>query len=235
MLPAINPVLGDLLSHASQTAPKGLADAERSTFTEQADGAIVSPYLPANAAVSIEEAVAEAFATSQGVLCLTRTRNHLLMWAHYGEGHKGMLLEFNEHHSCFRRQSGKSKFQGRLMPVTYDDSRPQVSAWRSEAFGRSLSTKALEWAYEQEVRLFWQLAEADKTVGNDAHGRPIHLYATPAAALVSVTLGARVTSHYVATVRESLAATSLTKHVNLWTAEVDRAHFRINYVPSRLV
>jgi Protein of unknown function (DUF2971) len=175
--------------------------------------------------VSLTEAVREAYKVSLGVLCLTRTQRHLLMWSHYADGHRGMLLEFDEEHPSFRRSIPGTHFQGRLIPVTYSDTRPTVKNRTADAFAKSLSAKALEWAYEQEVRMFLPLSEAELTSLTDSYGAPIHLLEVPSDALKGVTLGCL--SDDVATVRSLLIDAA--PHVAVATARLDVEEYRLHY------
>lgn len=38
-----------------------------------------------------------------GIFCLTRDPHSLLMWAHYADEHRGMLLAFDQDHAFFKR------------------------------------------------------------------------------------------------------------------------------------
>ena len=177
--------------------------------------------------VSLTEAVREAYKVSLGVLCLTRTQRHLLMWSHYADGHRGMLLEFDEGHPSFRRSIPATQFQGRLVPVTYSDTHFPVKSHSADDFANSLSTKALEWAYEQEVRMFLPLSDAESTSLSDPYGTPIHLLEIPSAALKSITLGCLSTDM---THVQSLLS-SAAPHVAVATARLDAQEYRLHYSP----
>ncbi len=178
--------------------------------------------------ISLTDAVREAYKVSLGVLCLTRTRRHLLMWSHYTDGHRGMLLEFDEDHASFSRNIPDSHFLGRLVPVTYSDTRPLVKNHSADDFAKSLSTKALEWAYEQEVRMFLPLSDGESTGKDDAYGAPIHLLNIPSEALKSVTLGCL--SSDAARVRSLLSGVA--SHVVVATARLDAQEYQIHYSPA---
>jgi Protein of unknown function (DUF2971) len=100
-----------------------------------------------------------------GVLCLSRSPKSLLMWGHYAEDHMGAVLEFDGGHPYFKRTLGHSEELGRLFPVRYSDVRPTVTGGDDEdTFANLALTKALPWAYEQEVRLLWPLDHADAII-----------------------------------------------------------------------
>jgi hypothetical protein len=163
-----------------------------------------------------------------GILCLTRTPGHLLMWGHYAASHSGLLLEFDQTHACFRRDAGRHSFAaicGSLGDVVYSDRRPSIATLDLESVKRVAYTKSLEWAYEQEVRLLWPTLRADAYAGPDGK---LALLEVPASALRSVTFG-----HYCsATTR--LSAEGLLKqhapHVKRYKAAPNRDEFRLDRV-----
>ena len=91
-----------------------------------------------------------------GVTCFAKISNDLLMWAHYADSHKGMVIGFDE-----------AAFGKHLRPVTYSPTRPEYhELWpsdRSERYMEIMSVKSDHWAYEQEVRLIiaWAACEKD--------------------------------------------------------------------------
>jgi hypothetical protein len=182
---------------------------------------------------SLTEVVRQHFTTQLGVVCLTRTQRHLLMWSHYAEGHRGMLLEFDENHSCFH--SGRFdpmsfplrtalSFTGRLIPVVYSDARPQIHD-KNAKFAAALTTKALEWAYEQEVRMFLPLEQAELTSSVDGNGELIRLTEVPSSALRAVTLGCL--SADTATVKELIGGAA--KNIAVYSTRVDAEEYRLHY------
>lgn len=123
------------------------------------------------------------------IVCFCRSGRHPLMWAHYANNHEGVQLEFDENHKCF---------EGRLHNVIYVEDRPVLALEEMRRIATSVRdpsfpvpsfffSKALEWAYEQEVRL---CVRRDETI---AHGNvnPLSLYRVPFDALRSITFGLR--------------------------------------------
>jgi hypothetical protein len=151
------------------------------------------------------------------------------MWAHYTNGHRGMLLEFDEGHDSIAKRGAGSDTSGTLYDVRYSDERPRVANLISaEQMYQSHLTKSLEWAYEQEVRMFWWLNEPDEElVAKD--GERICLLKIPAAALKSVTLGCLASSATETAVRSALAATSEASSVRLRRARASSTAFTLEY------
>jgi hypothetical protein len=126
-----------------------------------------------------------------GVVCLTETRDNLLMWSHYADNHKGLVLRFrfnsmtNEgiFNSLFPIEScydagpcAQGFFEGNFEPVKY---RKQPK-FRIDTFDRSYSfdhnvdvlnivtgillQKSDEWIYEKEHRSVLHLRQSDRVL-----------------------------------------------------------------------
>lgn len=78
---------------------------------------------------------------SIAVLCLSETPTSVPMWAHYGSGGQGMVLEFDVNSEFFRQYPP--------IKVRYRSKRPTVANPRDAA-----TAKSKEWAYEREWRCF---------------------------------------------------------------------------------
>ncbi len=89
-----------------------------------------------------------------GVICMSESWDSPLMWAHYGDSHKGMVLGFDV--------SGKDFYQ-----VQYTDKRPSLADMglntlddiTPEDIKRLIRTKAAGWSYEKERRAYLALNE----------------------------------------------------------------------------
>ena len=111
-----------------------------------------------------------------GMVCLSEESNHILLWSHYTDGHKGMVLEFDTSHEYFKQFS---KFQ----QVTYDDKRvpidltslPPDSELEDEV-RQVIFTKNTCWRYENEWRALFSLEECVQKP--DERGKQKALYFT---------------------------------------------------------
>jgi hypothetical protein len=82
-----------------------------------------------------------------GILCLSKVRDDILMWAHYAGGHKGLCFEFDG--------SDDRPFFGEAQAVVYDDYRPlPLDEDADKQMERVLLTKSPHWRYEREFRIF---------------------------------------------------------------------------------
>jgi len=89
-----------------------------------------------------------------GIFCTSKKWNHILMWSHYSESHKGFCMGFN-FESEFDHDLGTAR------KVRYADKYPEFnpklfsldsSKELEELLVLSLATKSSEWSYEEEVR-----------------------------------------------------------------------------------
>nr|WP_283815785.1 DUF2971 domain-containing protein [Bradyrhizobium lablabi] len=91
-----------------------------------------------------------------GLLCFSRNWKNPVQWAHYADRHRGLCLGFDVP-------------DDRLQPVVYRTKplKADVAAMngtnddRWAFYKRVLSTKFTHWRYENEVRLFIHLQDAD--------------------------------------------------------------------------
>lgn len=120
----------------------------------------VDPRLAAECdALEIQRSALISQFRNSGIFCATRRNDNLLMWAHYADEHRGVVLGF-------RPDAALDSFLCLLEPVTYSAIRPtfydpvdplmgvRPGPEDMRAFNRSLTTaKSPEWAYEEELRL----------------------------------------------------------------------------------
>lgn len=139
----------------------------------------------------VGRSLAEFINRAQGVLSLSRTNSSLLMWAHYGDSHRGYLLGLDETHPFFHRPNGYGQPTD-PRNVIYTSRRTVVSA-RGRDFHDMLCYKSLEWAYEEEVRVFVLFKQNGP---NFEHNRPdeIHLFDLPKECVKEIYIGANASA-----------------------------------------
>lgn len=144
-------------------------------------------FLNTHAVETARFALMESFAQNARLLCCSTSPENILMWSHYGEQHRGLVLEIETNNFC-----DEERFAYEILKVDYDPVRPLMTELglngeTSEGFFRdarqSLKTKAEFWRYEQEVRILIPLFQGMRNV--DGH------YELPfePEAIRSVTLG----------------------------------------------
>ncbi|MEZ6967277.1 DUF2971 domain-containing protein [Aeromonas sp. S9(2024)] len=127
-----------------------------------------------------------------GVISFTEDHNNPLMWAHYADEHRGLVVEFDFEKpffmdSIFELNGRKSRFGKTYLgdvfefpeKVSYrrempEFSRPELSApddmdeFHWSKFNRTiLFTKSNDWIYEKELRSVVRLKDADSVICND--------------------------------------------------------------------
>jgi hypothetical protein len=104
----------------------------------------------------------EAFSKTIGLVCLTEEPLGRIMWAHYGESHRGFVAEF-QHGDEEKSDAGfglRGGPFGSAVKVDYQPELPVLKQDRSNMEQCAL-TKHLCWKHEQEWRVIWPLKNAD--------------------------------------------------------------------------
>jgi hypothetical protein len=88
------------------------------------------------------------FSLRFGVVCFSLSWQNPLLWSHYGDRHRGMAL-------------GVDLNPAKCRKVRYVKTRPQLRTVDLAVANKLLSTKYIDWKYEQEVRMFTNLSDID--------------------------------------------------------------------------
>jgi hypothetical protein len=161
-----------------------------------------------------------------GVLCLSRNETSLLMWGHYCDSHRGMVIGFDDSNEIFKSEWG-------LRRVNYEEKRVEfdIGAVRSPEETRALNeriifTKNREWGYEEEVRQIFRLRDLRKDkLCNDKEGYFLEM---PPEAIVCVYLGMRCSPELEGKVQSALRDRRLS-HVKLNRAAMDDNNFALKF------
>lgn len=91
-----------------------------------------------------------------GICCLSKVSDSILMWSHYANHHKGIVVEFNTFQDKYTElRDVEKKLLG--FPIVYQNEMPKISARNGQdgfsAVQSSILTKSLSWEYENEVRV----------------------------------------------------------------------------------
>lgn len=88
-----------------------------------------------------------------GVLCLSANYDNILMWSHYADNHKGIVLELDVNHDFFKNEDTKNI----LFPLTKVSYQNERSIFKNfeECIesGEIYFTKHKSWEYEEEYRM----------------------------------------------------------------------------------
>lgn len=143
-----------------------------------------------------------------GVLSLSKKPDHVLMWSHYADCHRGICLKFK---LC--KDYG---FFTEANDVIYQANRPvfnMITGDHNEIGRAALLTKADFWEYENEVRM----VSPKRKPG-------VHSY--PAPLLEGVILGAKISPENKALVKEWISL--LDHEVTLYQARINAKNFSLD-------
>ena len=113
-------------------------------------------YGNSKAFVANQNKIFKGFRKCFGILCMSETHESILMWAHYADNHQGIVYEFDYDLLAFSKTEGDNIHS---LKVKYSHSRKyELLSYTlqyeelKEQFSKLLATKAIDWAYEEEVR-----------------------------------------------------------------------------------
>ncbi|GHE78940.1 DUF2971 domain-containing protein [Thalassotalea profundi] len=131
----------------------------------------------------------EYLGETYGILSLSRSNNSLLMWSHYASSEKGTgyVIGFDKTHEFFHKKSGEGNLT-KPSPVIYSELRSPVNNDLNQ-IESLLCQKPLEWAYEQEERIFRAYMDTERAVGTDNIGLKVITYDIPKEAILAVYIG----------------------------------------------
>jgi hypothetical protein len=94
------------------------------------------------------------FSETSGIYSLSATPNDELLWAHYGNSHKGFCIEY-----CIDTLIDFTKLENHKISVKYSDKPPKLhisdvsKANLERILQKLLGTKSKKWSYEKEIRI----------------------------------------------------------------------------------
>lgn len=158
-----------------------------------------------------------------GILSLAEAWNNLLMWAHYGARHTGLVYELQTSDGFFEPLSDLLRVEYRAERPLYA---PEENQHDEESIIPTLKTKSAEWEHEKEWRLLRYLKDL---MPYDKDGKTLHLAVLPASAIRAVYLGARCD---VAT--RALIETEIKRpgrdHIKLFKLQLNQERFELDRV-----
>jgi hypothetical protein len=201
--------------------------------------AMVSPFAVDNAPAVLDgltAAISKGFYTgfdeNIGVLSLSEKRDDLLMWAHYAQYHKGLVVGFDSEHKYFHQQLSPSDEFRYVRKVHYSKNRPTIRLATIEDVTGIFLTKSEEWTYEYEWRMMRPLADAPET--KIINGESIHLFSFPPGCVTEVILGYRMSPELKKEILEYLSGAEQYSHVKKYVALLDEREFRLNIIPTEI-
>lgn len=173
--------------------------------------------------------LADRINRAQGVLSLSRTNDSLLMWAHYGDSHKGYVLGLDDSHPWFYEANGLRE-STKPHNVVYTSRRTPIKAGSEDFYERLLCYKSLEWAYEQEVRIFRTFG-ATQDRFNQNKLDDVHLFDIPKECIKEIFIGANAISNsdFVNKIFHEVWRSQL--DAKIYVAYVDDEKYALNFRP----
>ncbi len=151
------------------------------------------------------------FISNVGVCCFTENIQSIIMWGHYGDGHKGLCLEFDfDYDSNVMR---RVRYQNHIETIEVNREYQLNSDYLNDLVKSVRYIKHKDWHYEQEVRMF-------QPKGTKESYHPTRL--------TSVYFGCRMDP------KDKLEILKILKdkkysHVKAYEAEVNMGEYRMNY------
>jgi hypothetical protein len=176
-----------------------------------------------------QRGILDEISKTYGVLCLSNRRDSILMWGHYCDKHRGLVIGFDQSSPVFHPSNGRE-----LRPVNYVRERVIFDAtWRDSdpsvrAFEQNMVfSKNEDWRYEGELRQFIQLSPLSRKALTD--GSLGYFLVIPPSAFLSVTLGAKCSMELEKRVRSALTQSCLS-HVTLDRAVLHDSEFALKFI-----
>lgn len=176
-----------------------------------------------------------------GVLSLTEKPCNLLMWAHYADGYKGFVIEFDDKHKFFDQRTKLGELRGHLIKVRYSKQRPHFILFDPNLndsenldnwMNNFLCVKSEHWEYEQEWRMFYTLRECKKRITEGDH--EICLVPIPIECVKGITLGCNILEESKQNIIALLKSNDNYSHIKLSHIELDEKEFRLNIIEDRI-
>lgn len=130
-----------------------------------------------------------------GVLALSSTYDSLLMWAHYTDSSKGIVVGIDPEIAFPLNAGGRSPQGGdQLVPrsVAYRSQRSKITLGEHEWYQNFILEKPIAWSYEEEVRVTAPLESPLHHKGASADGSEIWLYTLPKESIREILLGSAI-------------------------------------------
>jgi len=152
-----------------------------------------------------------------GIFSMTESRENLLMWSHYAEDHKGMVVGFERSHqffNCLGNTLHQVKYCDRRLAITSNDGIIRIAGKENEIPLRLLSRKHTSWSHEKEWRVIRKLNESNRS------SKEVFLFEIPSSAIRTITLGAQMSPEDTKNICEKIANNSKWSHITVYKAKL---------------
>lgn len=170
--------------------------------------------------IAIRKGLEDSNDMTLGVQCFSKIPDHILMWSHYSDGHRGFVLQFDKYilDKLFKYSE----------KVVYSDNYPSLNQFVSKnsrtLFELFLFKKSTHWKYEQEWRIVQPVIKNDGT----KLGR---VFILPPMALTGIILGSEMSDKDKE--RVIMWSKNSPSKIKLYDARKDYDEFKINIEPFK--
>ncbi len=163
-----------------------------------------------------------------GVLCLSKRADSILMWGHYSDSHRGMAIGFDTASPVFRPGIGLRDVNYSKERVVFDANWKQGSLPFNQYEDKLILTKNDDWKYEEEQRQIFALSMVTKKTFGE--GRIGYFVEFPAAAVKSIIFGVRCSDETKKKV-QAIMSTGKFPNAKLLQADLHNDNFSLTLIP----
>lgn len=188
--------------------------------------------------LNLSEKLKNSWSTIYGILSLATSNSNITMWSHYAQYHAGFVVEFDLDNEMFHKKvSDKDPFRI-LKPVQYSKKRPSLELLKFdlseeeyifELANKILYTKSLDWSYENEYRIIYDLREHDEKIARKE--QDIYLFDFRPSAIKSLFIGVNSSYQFKEDIYAVLAKKEFS-HVKIYQGRLDRKEYLIEFNPK---
>ena len=154
------------------------------------------------------------------LVCASLIHDSILMWSHYADNHRGLVLAFDTTQRPFCQVPRDC-----WLTINYSNKKADyVYSHKEREFRRKMfaiaASKASGWSYEREIRIIF----ADTSL------RDRRFLQLVPESIAAVYCGCRISSADKTALRLALQAPHLT-HVELWLASLDESEYALKFNP----
>lgn len=178
--------------------------------------------------------ISENFFSFNGAISFAESKSNLLMWSHYADEHKGVVLGFDKKNSFFKD----------LKRVKYDSIIPDelisdIDINDNNFLLQLFYLKSDEWIYEKEHRIVRDLIDSEYRIDNEtkrvvrnlneASTDWMHFFVVPYEALLAVYFGCRMKDDEKRRICKMLANTARGTNFTPYEALQSKQSFRLEF------
>lgn len=174
---------------------------------------------------------------SLGILSLAAQPDNLLLWAHYADNHRGIVIALETTDRFFSADYAPKEWYRshpalfRLRNVRYAGGVPRLACEVEKSLEAAVFTKSKHWRYEEEWRMCRPIAEATRTIEKVPF--PVCLFAVPFSAIRAVYFGCRVPDEIRTKLILSLPKTPQYEHLRFFRSRINQEKFAVIFEKVR--